>query len=181
MRVSLMLGLLLSVLLVGCGGGPRPDIDAVKPRSDATLVRVAIVPTNYDGAWDAENVRLRCRQMWFDRSGVPTANEVVFDQPFDAPQGTARGTIKMKDADGRSTRRVRLAFDVVSGSNPQSENVSAGTSLEWRMPGNLSQKDLILTAVLSRRGHNNYAIDVLYALDPQTGVLEQVLPNKRED
>jgi len=180
MRFGCLLLMFAGLMLVGCGGMPKPQIDSVQPRSDATLVRVAIVPTNHDSAWDKENVRLRCRQLWLDRSGVPTSNEVVFDQAFDGPQGTARGTIKMRDTNGRSTRRVRLAFEIVSGDNPQNESVSAGTTVEWTIPSSLNEKDIIFTAVISRRARSNYAIDVLYALNPETGVNEQVLPSKRE-
>jgi hypothetical protein len=173
--------LLAAAMLTGCGGTPQPQIGAVEPASDTTLVRVAIVPTNYNEAWESENVRLRARQLWFDRSGVPTNNELVFDQPFSGPQGTARGTISMIDANDRSTRRVHVAFEVISGENPQSETVSVSRTVEWRMPKQLSEKDLVITAVISRRARNNYAIDVIYAMDPQTGEIEQVLPSRREN
>jgi hypothetical protein len=172
--------LLVAGVLAGCGGTPQPQISAVDPAADTTLVRVAIVPTNYNEAWGNENVRLRCRQLWFDRSGVPTNNETVFDQPFEGAQGKARGTIRMVDANERSTRRVHVAFEVISGENPQSETVSVSRTVEWRMPSNLAEKDLVLTAVISRRARNNYAIDVIYAMDPQTGEMEQVLPSSRE-
>ena len=32
-------------------------------------------------------------------------------------------------------------------------------------------------AVISRKQRNNYQIDVLYAMDPQTGEMEQILPS----
>jgi hypothetical protein len=166
-----------SMLLFGCGGMPKPQIEAAKPRADATLVRVNITATNYDTSWDKENVRLRCSQIWLNDSGVPTNKEQVFDVAFNGRAGDARSTLKMKDSEGRSTNRVRLNFELVSGENKATENVSAGTTLEWKVPSGLEQKDIVFLAVVSRKARSNYAIDVLYAMDPVTAELVQVLPS----
>jgi hypothetical protein len=169
--------LVFGALIAGCGGMPKPQIDAVKPRADATLVRVAIVATNYDDAWDKENVRLRAQQVWLNDDGVPTNTEQVFDQQYNGKQGANRGTLKMKDADGSSTSSVRLSFELVSGENKTNENISAGTTVEWDVPSALENKDIVLMAVISRKTRNNYKIDVLYAMNPETGEIEQVLPS----
>lgn len=169
--------LCIGTLVAGCGGMPKPVIESVKPREDATHVRVALVATNYDESWDKENVRLRVHQIWLNDDGVPTNKEQVFEQAYNGRQGDNRGTIKMKDAEGSSTNRVRLSFELASGENKANENLSAATNLEWKLSGSLAEKDLVLVAVLSRKTRNNYAIDVLYAMDPETGTIEQVLPS----
>lgn len=178
MRLTALMVLVLgAVLLVGCGGMPKPQIDASLPRSDATNVRAVLTATNYDNSWDKENVRLRVHQVWLNDDGVPTNKETVLDKPFAGQQGDQRAVLKMKDSEGQSTSRVRLQFELVSGENKTNENVSAAATLEWKLSSSLANKDLLLTAVISRKGRNNYAIDVLYALDPATGYLEQVLPS----
>lgn len=165
------------LVVMGCGGMPEPQIESVEPRADATLVRVSMVATNYDTSWDNENLRLRTHQIWLNDAGVPTAKEQVFEQAFEGKQGANRGTIKMKDSDGNSDTDVRLSFELVSGENPSSENISAGTTLEWDIPSNMAEKDIIFLVVVSRKARNNYAIDVLYAVNPETGEIEQVLPS----
>ncbi len=180
MRITLLL-LVCAGLLSGCGGMPKPNIDARQPRADQTLVRVAILATNYDEAWDRENVRLRCYQVWLNDAGVPERNEEVFTQNFDGKQGAARGTISMKESDGDSTNWVRLRFEVVSGENEASLNTSAGTTVEWYISSSIAQKDAALFAFLSRKGRSSYAIDAVYAMDPATGEMEQVLPSYYEN
>ncbi|MBK8207611.1 MAG: hypothetical protein IPK87_12615 [Planctomycetes bacterium] len=180
MRFALTVLLLCAGLLAGCGGMPKPQIDSRKPVADQTLARVAIVATNYDEAWDKENVRLRIHQVWLNDAGVPTNKEQVIDQPYNGKQGSNRGTIKMKESDGDSTSWVRLTFEIVSGENAQNENISAGTTVEWKLPSGLAQKDMLLVAVLSRSAKNNYKIDVVYGMNPETGEIEQVLPSSNE-
>lgn len=175
--LSLTFAFAACLLLFGCGGVPKPQIEAAKPRPDSTLVRVSMAATNYDSSWDKENVRMRCSQIWLNNSGVPTNKEEVFDVAYNGRTGAVRGTLKMKDSEGRSTSRVRLNFELVSGENKQAENISAGTTLEWKLSSSLDQKDIVFFAVLSRKARNNYAIDVLYAMDPATGQMEQVLPS----
>lgn len=175
--ISLMVLGLCSVILFGCGGMPKPQIDANMPRSDATNVRAVLSATNYDDGWEKENVRLRIHQVWLNRDGVPTNKETVLDKAFGGRQGDQRAVFKMKDAEGGSTNRVRLQFELVSGENKSAENVSAAASMEWKLSSSLANKDLLLLCVISRKGRNNYAIDVLYALDPATGYTEQVLPS----
>ena len=167
----------IGAVLAGCGGMPKPQIEAVVPHADATLVRVAMVATNYDDSWDKENVRLRVNQQWLNDDGVPTNKEEIFEQSYNARQGDNRGTIKMKDSEGSSTNRVRLVFELVAGENKANESISAATNLEWKLPSSLEQKDIVFVAVLSRKTRNNYAIDVLYAMNPVTGDMEQVLPS----
>ena len=169
--------LVFGALIAGCGGMPKPQIEAVKPRADATLVRVAMIATNYDDSWDKENVRLRAHQIWLNDDGVPTNKEQVFEQAYDGKQGANRGTLKMKDAEGSSTNRVRLAFELVSGENKTNENISAGTTVEWKASSSFENKDIVFVAVISRKQRNNYQIDVLYAMDPETGEMEQILPS----
>ncbi len=166
-----------AIILAGCGGMPKPQIDATMPRSDATNVRATLTATNYDESWEKENVRLRVHQVWLNDDGVPTNKETVLDKAFAGRQGDQRAVFKMKDAEGQSTNRVRLQFELVSGENKTNENVSAAATLEWKLSSSLANKDLLLVAVISRKGRNNYAIDVLYALDPATGYIEQVLPS----
>ncbi|MBE7490872.1 MAG: hypothetical protein HS108_03770 [Planctomycetes bacterium] len=178
MRISALFALVFCfVMLAGCGGMPKPQIDATMPRSDATNVRASVMATNYDSSWDKENVRLRVHQIWLNRDGVPTNKETVLDKAFDGRQGDQRAVLKMKDSEGRSSNRVRLQFELVSGENKTNENVSAASTLEWKLSSSLANKDLLLLAVVSRKGRNNYALDVLYALDPATGYIEQVLPS----
>jgi hypothetical protein len=167
----------IGAILAGCGGMPKPQIEAVTPRADATLVRVAIIATNYDESWEKENVRLRAHQIWLNDDDVPTKKEQVFEQAYNHRQADTRGTLMMKDSDGSSTTRINLAFELVSGENATNENVSAATNLEWKVSSSLAEKDIVLVAVVSRKTRNNYAIDVLYALEPATGTLEQVLPS----
>jgi hypothetical protein len=176
-HLALLLVVCLGALVAGCGGMPKPQVESVKPREDATHVRIALVATNYDESWDKENVRLRVHQVWLNKDGVPTNKEQVYEQAYSGRHGDNRGTIKMKDADGSSTSRVRLGFELVSGETKASENLSASTNLEWNLSSSLAEKDLVLVAVLSRKTRNNYAIDVLYAMDPETGYIEQVLPS----
>jgi hypothetical protein len=174
-----MLGLLcLCLLLVGCGGLPQPKIDGRTPRADQTLVRVAIIATNYDEAWDKENVRLVCEQEWLNDNDVAEKREPVFEQRFDAKQGVNRGSLTMKEMDGDSTRWVRLAFSIVSGENEATKNVSAGTTVDWKVSSDIAQKDAAFVAYISRKARNAYAIDALYAMDPATGAIEQVLPRE---
>ncbi len=178
MKSILTMTLALALCAVaGCGGMPKPQIDAMAPRADATNARVTLTATNYDESWEKENVRLRIHQVWLNNDGVPTNKETIVDKPFNGRQGDARTVIKMKDADGKSTRDVRLQFELVSGENKTNENVSAAATLEWSVPSSLTNKDLVLLGVLSRKGRNNYAIDVLYALEPATGEILQVLPS----
>ncbi|MCA8936920.1 MAG: hypothetical protein KDB68_12040, partial [Planctomycetes bacterium] len=67
MRLLAILSVLcIGALIAGCGGMPKPQIEPVKPRADATLVRVALVATNYDDSWDKEGVRLRAHQIWLN-------------------------------------------------------------------------------------------------------------------
>lgn len=167
----------LGSLLVGCGGMPEPQIDAVEPRADATLVRVSMVATNYDESWDKENPRLRAHQVWLNDDGVPTAKEQVFEQSYTGSQGSNRGTIKMKDAEGNSDTYVRLSFELVSGENPTNENISAGTTLPWSVPSTMVERDIVFLAVISRKARNNYAIDALYSINPSNGEMVQVLPS----
>ncbi|MCA8918739.1 MAG: hypothetical protein KDB32_06650 [Planctomycetes bacterium] len=178
MRLLAILSVLcIGALIAGCGGMPKPQIEPVKPRADATLVRVALVATNYDDSWDKEGVRLRAHQIWLNDDGVPTNKEQVFEQAYNGKQGANRGTLKMKDADGSSTSRVRLAFELVSGENKTNENISAGTTVEWNLPSSMENKDAVLVAMISRKTRNNYQIDVLYAMNPETGDLVQILPS----
>ena len=172
-----MLVVLCGVVLAGCGGMPKPAIDAVTPRADATHVRVAMIATNYDESWDKENVRLRAHQVWLNEDDVPTKKEQVFEQSYNSRQGDKRGTLMMKDTDGSSSSRIMLAFELVSGENASNENVSAATNLEWKVSSSLAEKDIVFVAVVSRKTRNNYAIDVLYAMNPETGDIEQVLPS----
>jgi hypothetical protein len=169
--------LCIGALLGGCGGMPKPQIEAVKPRADATLVRVSLVATNHDESWDKENVRLRAHQIWLNDNGVPTKKEQVFEQAYNRRQADTRGTLMMKDADGSSSSYVRLGFELVSGENATNENVSAATNLEWKVSSSFAEKDILFVAVISRKTRNNYAIDALYALDPETGNTEQILPS----
>ena len=175
--IAALLLICIGAVVAGCGGMPKPTIEAVVPHEDATLVRVALVATNYDDSWNNENVRLRVNQQWLNDDGVPTNKEEIFEQAFNGRQGDNRGTIKMKDSEGSSTNRVRLVFELVSGENKASESISAATNLEWKLSSSLEQKDIVLIAVISRKTRNNYAIDVLYAMNPETGDLEQVLPS----
>jgi hypothetical protein len=179
MRTAILL-LLCAGLLAGCGGTPKPRIEPQIPVEDQTFARVAIVATNYDRAWDAENVRVRCQQVWLDRRGVPARRAMVFEQPYDGKQGAVRGSIMMKDHEGRSTRWVHLMFEIVSGENPAIENFSAGTTVEWKIPSELAQKDTIFLAVINRRARNDYSIGVVYVIDPSTGEMVQLLPSSRE-
>lgn len=171
----------LGAVLTGCGGMPKPQIEAVKPRADATHVRAIIAATNYDDAWDKENLRLRCHQIWLNDDGVPTNKEQVFEAAYGDSSGDKRGTLKMKEADGDSTSRVRLGFELVSGENAANENISAGTTIEWKLGSSFNNQDIIFVAVISRKTKNNYKIDALYALNPETGELEQVLPSNDEE
>jgi hypothetical protein len=175
--IATLIVLCIGALVAGCGGMPKPEIEAVTPRADATHVRVAIIPTNYDESWDKENVRFRAHQIWLNEDDVPTKKEQVFEQAYNHRQGDKRGTLMMKDADGSSTTRIMLAFELVSGENATNENVSAATNLEWKVSSSLAEKDIVLVAVVSRKTRNNYAIDVLYAMNPATGDMEQVLPS----
>lgn len=178
MKLNVLLLLVcMGTVLAGCGGMPEPQINAVEPRADATLVRVNMVATNYDSAWDSENVRLRAHQVWLNDDGVPVSKEMIFEQPYSAMQGAERGTIKMKDADGNSDDDVRLTFELVSGENPTTESTSAGTTVEWSVPSDFRRQDIVLMCVISRATRNNYAIDALYALHPQTGETVQILPS----
>jgi hypothetical protein len=163
MRLLATLVVLCGAVLAGCGGMPKPAIEPVAPRADATHVRVVIVATNYDESWDKED--------------VPTRNEQVFEQAFSTRGGSTRGTLMMKDTEGSSTSYVNLVFSLISGENAASENVSAETRLEWKVPSSLAEKDVVLVAVISRKTRNNYAIDVLYAMNPESGDLVQVLPS----
>lgn len=167
----------VAVVMAGCGGVPKPQIESQKPRADATLVRVSMVATNYDDSWDKEKVRLRVQQVWLNDDGVPTNKEIVFDHAFEGRQGGNRGTLKMKDNEGGNTNRVRLTFELVSGENAQNENISASTTLEWSLSSSFNNKDLVLVPVISRKTRNNYQIDVLYAMNPETGEIEQILPS----
>jgi len=169
------------MLIAGCGGMPKPEIEAVKPRADATHVRAVIAATNYDSAWDKENLRLRCHQIWLNDDGVPTNKEQVFEAAYGDTSGNKRGTLKMKEADGDSTSTVRLGFELVSGENQVNENISAGTTIEWSLDSSYNNQDILFVAVISRKTKNNYKIDVLYALNPETGELEQVLPSSDEE
>jgi hypothetical protein len=177
MRLLATLVVLCGAVLAGCGGMPKPAIEPVAPRADATHVRVVIVATNYDESWDKENVRLRAQQEWLNENDVPTRNEQVFEQAFSTRGGSTRGTLMMKDTEGSSTSYVNLVFSLISGENAASENVSAETRLEWKVPSSLAEKDVVLVAVISRKTRNNYAIDVLYAMNPESGDLVQVLPS----
>ena len=177
MKPMLLVIALFTMLLAGCGGMPKPVIEAAKPRADATNVRVMMAATNYDDAWDKENVRLRCHQIWLNDDDVPTNKEQVLDAAYNGRQGDKRAVLKMKDTDGRSTTRVRMQFELVSGENKTNENVSAGTTLEWYVPSSLANKDILMVAVVSRKGKNSYALDVLYGMDPATGELVQILPS----
>lgn len=180
MRTAFLLLLICSGLLAGCGGMPKPRVNAQTPVADQTLARMAIVATNYDRTWDADNVRLRGFQIWLNRDGQPVKRDPLFEQPYDGKAGAARGSIKMKDVDGRSTNWVYLTFEIISGENPTSESISAATTVEWYIPGNLENKDTTFVAFISRRGRNSYAIDVMYVMDPSTGEMEQLLPSNRQ-
>ena len=169
--------LCIGTLIGGCGGMPKPQIEAVTPRADATHVRVALIATNHDESWEKENVRLRAHQRWLNDDDVPTKQEQIFERAYNDRKGDARGTLMMKDSDGSSTTRINLAFELVSGENASNENVSAATNLEWKVPSSLAEKDVVFVAVISRKTRNNYAIDVLYAMNPETGDLVQVLPS----
>lgn len=169
--------LCIGAVLAGCGGMPKPTVESVTPRADATHVRVAVVATNYDESWDKENVRLRAHQIWLNDDDVPTKKEQVFEQSYNGRQADKRGTLMMKDADGDSTTNIILSFELVSGENATNENVSAATNLEWKVPSSLAEKDIVFVAVISRKTRNNYAIDVLYGMDPATGEMVQVLPS----
>ncbi|MBX3460035.1 MAG: hypothetical protein KF696_08720 [Planctomycetes bacterium] len=178
MRIALLM--LTATLLLGCGGMPKIVMDARKPVKDQTLVRVSVVATNYDDAWDKESVRVRIHQVWLNDSGVPTNKEQVIDQPHNGKSAANRGTIKLKEADGDSTRWVRLTFEIVSGDRPDTENISAGTTVEWKLSSSYAEKDIVLVAVLSRSAKNNYKIDAVWAMNPETGETEQVLPSSYE-
>jgi hypothetical protein len=169
--------LCFGAVIAGCGGMPKPVIEPVAPRADATHVRVVMVATNYDESWDKENLRLRAQQEWLNENDVPTRNEQVFEHAYNTRGGGKRGTLMMKDAEGSSTSYVNLVFSLISGENAASENVSAETRLEWKVPSSLAEKDIVLVAVISRKTRNNYAIDVMYALNPESGDLVQVLPS----
>ncbi|MBZ0136417.1 MAG: hypothetical protein K8I27_08610 [Planctomycetes bacterium] len=171
----------IGAVLAGCGGMPKPEIESVAPRADATHVRAVLAATNYDESWDKENLRLRCHQIWLNDDGVPTNKEQVFEAGYNDHAGARRGTLKMKEADGDSTSRVRLGFELVSGENAATENISAGTTIEWNLSSSYNNKDIVFVAVISRKTKNNYKIDVLYALNPETGELEQVLPSNDEE
>ena len=171
----------IGAILVGCGGMPKPEIEAVAPRADATHVRAVLAATNYDESWDKENLRLRCHQIWLNDDGVPTNKEQVFEASYGDSSGDKRGTLKMKEADGDSTSYVRLGFELVSGENAVNENISAGTTIEWKLNSSFNNQDILFVAVVSRKTKNNYKIDVLYALNPETGELEQVLPSNDEE
>jgi hypothetical protein len=177
MRLLSALVVLCGALVAGCGGMPKPQIEAVTPRADATHVRVAIVATNYDSSWDKENLRFRAHQVWLNEDDVPTKKEQVFEQAYNSRGADKRGTLMMKDADGSSSTRINLEFALVSGENAANENVSASTNLEWKVSSSLAEKDIVLIAVISRKTRNNYAIDALYAMNPESGDLEQVLPS----
>lgn len=182
MRLLATLFVVCTGLLIGaCGGMPKPEIEAVTPRADATHVRAVVAATNYDEAWDKENLRLRCHQVWLNDDGVPTNKEQVFEAGYGDTTGGKRGTLKMKEADGDSTSTVRLGFELVSGENAVNENVSAGTTIEWKLDSSYNNQDIMFVAVISRKTKNNYKIDVLYALNPETGDLEQVLPSNDEE
>lgn len=176
-RIVMLLVVCMGGLVSGCGGMPEPQINAVEPRTDATLVRVSLVATNYDPSWDTENLRLRAHQEWLNDDGVPVDKEEIFEQPYGTMQAANRGTIKLKDADGNSDDYVRLNFELISGENPNTENVSAGTTIEWGVPSSFYQQDIVMVCVVSRAARNSYAIDALYALHPQTGETVQILPS----
>jgi hypothetical protein len=167
------------LLLAGCGSMPKPKIKVQKPHKDATYVRVSIVPTNHDDGWKSENLRIRCSQIWLNDDGVPTNKEVVFDQPYEGDNGAMRYSLKMRDSEGDSTSEVRLQFELVSGVN-ENENVSAGTTIEWDVPSDFENGDIVFSAHVSRSGRNSYALDVLYATDPASGEHVQVLPSDEE-
>lgn len=178
MRTLALLSLTLAAcVMVGCGGNPVPQIQAVAPRADATNVRVMLGATNFDESWEKENVRLRCQQIWLDDNDVPTEKELVLEKSFNGRQGDKRAVLKMKDSAGESTRWLLLQFEVVSGENPTQETISAATTIEWKVPSGLTNQDILFVGVLSRKNRNSYAIDVLYAMNPATGEMEQVLPN----
>lgn len=178
MRIALLT--LTALLLLGCGGMPKVEISARKPVKDQSLVRVTVVATNHDDSWDKEYVRVRIHQLWLNDAGVPTNKEQVIDQPHNGKSGANRGTIKLKEADGDSTSWVRLSFEIVSGDNPGAENVSAGTTVEWKLSSTFWQQDFVFVAVLSRSAKNNYRIDAVWAMNPETGETEQVLPSYYE-
>lgn len=175
--LSLLMLTLAATFVVGCGGMPKPKIEAVNPRADALNVRMVLTATNYDEAWASEKVHLRCNQIWLNEDDVPTKKEKVLDKFFDGRQGDARAVIVMKDNDGKQSDDVRLQFEVVSGENETQENVSSSATLEWSIPSGLRNKDIMMVCVLSRKSRNTYAIDVLYALEPATGEMVQVLPS----
>jgi hypothetical protein len=171
---------LFAVLLAGCGGMPKPEIQAVTPRADHSLVRVSMSATNYGEAWDAENPRLRCEQVWLNRQGVQIEKTQVFEQPFNGRQGDRRSMIRLQNAEGKPDRWIRLYFEIVSGESAARENITAGTTVEYKVPSEFVRKDLLFLPVLSRKAGNSYAIDVLYIVDPQTGQTEQLLPHSSE-
>jgi len=168
---------LLGCLAAGCGGVPKPPIEGVNPRPDSINVRMMIGATNYDEAWDNEKVRVICSQIWLNEDDVPERKELVFDKPFNGRQGESRAVVVLKELDGTPSNYVMLQFELKSGENPTQENVSASATLEWYVPSSMENRDILMVAVINRKSRNNYAFDRLYALEPDQGDIEQILPS----
>jgi hypothetical protein len=175
--LALMMLTVLACVMSGCGGMPEPKIEGTAPRPDSLNVRMVLTATNFSEDWVAEKVHLSVQQSWLNEDGVPKKMEKVLEKFFDGRQGDARAVVLMKDIDGQQTDEVRLQFYVNSGENPTQINTSVSPTIEWSIPSGLRNKDILMVAVLSRKNRNSYAIDVLYALEPATGEIVQILPS----
>lgn len=167
----------LALGLAGCGGMPKPKITAAKAKPSTTNLRVGLVASNYDAAWDKENVTLYVVQQWRNNKDVPVKEETVAEKQFGKGQASTRGAITRKNAEGDETNKVFLKFELKSGPDPLNQNVSAAITREWKMSSSMADADLLFIAAISRTGENNYAIDVVYAQNLATGEIEQVLPS----
>lgn len=169
---------LVTIIGTGCGGMPKPKIDAMPAAAGTTNVRLAVVATNYDSNWDAEKVKLIVRQQWLNDAGVPTQEDSVGEKSYFEKQADKRGAIQLKDARGNNTRDVNLAIELKSGTDPLNQNVSSSAQFRWGM-GSMAESDLLILAAVSRTGNNSYNIDACYAVDLANGQMQQLLPRSR--
>jgi len=181
MKAMLKLLILLTLTSVAaCGGWPTPKINQVGSPKGTANFRLSIVATNYGPDWDEENVRLRISQEWLNDEDVPTNSDAILDSPFNQRGGDFRHVLQLRDSAGESSRDLILRFDLVSGKNAQNENVSASTTVRWYVPSAMSENDFLIVAQISRSGPNNYRIDVVYAMEPISAEIEQILPSEEE-
>ena len=165
-----------AIVLAGCSSMPAPKIDAPKVAENTIAIRVVMAATNYDKSWDDENLRMRVEQKWQNDAGVAVDGSKLFEVRFDAQGGDYRKVVKLQDSEGEPDGDILLNIDLVSGQNAENQNTSAAARIPWSVGGKFEEKDLLLLAVVSRVGRNNYAIDVIHMVDPATGETVQIYP-----